>query len=167
MSDEIIKALQDLARSSEDRPVSARLRDYIEEIDAAITAGVKPETIEKALATFGIELSPSALRGALYRFRKKRKTQMGLDRRNKSFSEPSEERNPLIYEVETEFSSGIRKTTFIDQKPGAYKSDLTQEEKVILKRLTPTEKIEFFRQRESQMKFTHNPTPERFRNKGE
>lgn len=166
MSDEIIKALQDLARSTEDRPVSARLRDYIEEIDAAIAAGVRPETIEKALATFGIELSPSALRGALYRFRKKRKAQGSFKGQNNTFSEITT-KSPSLLPVETEPPSGLQTTNVIDPKPGAYKSDLTQEEKEILKRLSPTEKIEFFRQREAQMKFTHNPTPERFRTQGE
>lgn len=167
MSDEIIKALQALARSTEERPVSARLRDYIAEIDTAIAAGVKPETIEKALASFGIVLSPSALRGALYRFRKKRKAEGGATGRVIAVPENRPENNPPLLQGATEFSSVIPATTVNDPKPGAYKSDLTQEEKEVLKGLTPTEKIEFFRQREAQMKFTHNPTPERFRKLGE
>jgi hypothetical protein len=161
MSDEIVKVLKELARSAEARPMSARLKDYIEDIDAAIAAGVRPEAIEKALADFGIELSPTGLRGALYRFRKKRRAQA--------------ESAPMIRPVDTEtpalkLSLSLDTTaqrTVTERKPGAYKSDLSAEEKEILKSLNPNERIEFFRQRETQSKFIHNPTPERFRHKGD
>lgn len=166
MSDEIIKVLKDLARSAEARPVSARLRDYIEEIDAAIKAGVRPDSIEKALADFGIELSPNALRGALYRFRKKRKTQGGCLTPTTLFSNDITG-NSRLFHPAPESCSEIRATPVIEPKPSAYKSDLTLEEKERLKTLSPVEKIEFFRQRENHMKFTHNPTPERFRHQGE
>ena len=159
MSDEIVKVLQDLARSAEARPTSARLKDYIEEIDAAIAAGVRPKAIEDALADFGIELSPTALRGALYRFRKKRKAQ-GIP-----FSK--ERAKPASMPSPSPKASVSPSPTASEQKPGAYKSDLTPEEKATLKTLTPNERIEFFRQRESQSKFTHNPTPERFRQQGD
>lgn len=167
MSNEIIEVLQELARSAAARPVAARLNDYIEEIDAAITAGVRPEAIEKALADFGIVLSPTALRGALYRFRRKRKTKgESVVQTNRSPGIMAENK-PLLSQNETAFAPGVRSPPPSEPKPGGYKSDLTFEEKEILKQLTPTEKIEFFRQRASQQKFTHNPTPERFREKGE
>jgi hypothetical protein len=166
MSNEIITVLQALARSEEARPVSARLRDYIEEIDMAVKAGVRPEAIEKALTDFGIELSPTALRGALYRYRKKRKALVNTSASsNMPISDKAEDKLNVLSHEPTD-SSG-KQTVTNNQKPGAYKSDLTVEEKEFLKQLTPSEKIEFFRQRESQMKFTHNPTPERFREKGE
>lgn len=166
MSDEIVKVLQELARSAEARPISARLKDYIEEIDAAITAGVRPEAIEKALAGFGIKLSPTALRGALYRFRKKRKAQGIPISRERPFIATARAK-PSLMASTSPTPSESTSPPLSEQKPGAYKSDLTPEEKAMLKTLNPNDRIAFFRQRESQSKFTHNPTPERFRQQGD
>lgn len=157
--DDIIKTLRSLASSSSARSPAARLKDYISEIDAAIAAGVKPELIEETLKNMGLALAPTALRGALYRYRKALKAQ-GVKPAKAS----------MTPRIPTPFEKGYETA---EQEPasssvvGAYKSDLTPEEKNALKALSPTEKIAFFRSRERSKRFTHDPTPQRFRNDGD
>jgi enolase len=78
MKQEIIQRLHELSESITERHGWAVLKSHIEEIDAAIAAGVKAKAVEEALAELGLDLAPTSLRSALYRYRKKQKAQ-GLD----------------------------------------------------------------------------------------
>ena len=102
----------------------------------------------------GIDLPPHSLRGVLYRYRKKRK----------SIPETSPTRSPIAPKTE-----GVDRTKSVSLpvQSGSYRSDLSPEEKALLESMDPSEKIEFFRKKYNQNKFTHNPTPERFRKDGE
>lgn len=154
MSQKIRDALQRLSVSETDRLLSARLWDVIADIDAAIAAGVKEASIKKMLLEQGLELPPNSLRGVLYRYRKKRKAG-GLPVAEPVFAQakPKTAERPKVSATPANL--------------GAYKSDLTADEKRILESMDPSEKIEFFRKRHTQNKFTHNPTPERFRKDGD
>lgn len=154
MSQKIREALKRLSISETDRLLSARLWEVIADIDAAISAGVKAATIQKMLQDQGIDLPPHSLRGVLYRYRKKKKTTKEL----------SPLRGPIPQKPDGEERAKIAS---IPAKSGAYRSDLTPEEKALLESMDPSEKIEFFRNKYNQNKFTHNPTPERFRKDGE
>lgn len=153
MSQKIREALHRLSISETDRLLSARLWEVIADIDAAIAAGVKAATIKKMLQDQGIDLPPHSLRGVLYRYRKKRKTT----------PETSPTRSPIPTKTE-----GVDRTKSASPpvQSGTYRSDLSPEEKALLEAMDPSEKIEFFRKKYNQNKFTHNPTPERFRKDG-
>jgi len=154
MSQKIREALQRLSTSETDRLLSARLWEVIADIDAAIAAGVKAATIKKLLQDQGIDLPPHSLRGVLYRYRKKKK----------ATAETSPARAPFAPKAEVVERAKIAS---LPAKSGAYRSDLTPEEKALLEVMDPSEKVEFFRKKYNQNKFTHNPTPERFRKDGE
>ena len=154
MSQKIRDALQRLSVSDNDRLLSARLWDVIADIDAAIAAGVKEASIKKMLLEQGLELPPNSLRGVLYRYRKKRKVAgLVLDKTVVAQEKLKAAERPTVSSTRANI--------------GAYKSDLTADERRILASMDPSEKIEFFRKRHTQNKFTHNPTPERFRKDGD
>lgn len=146
--------MHSLSISETDRLLSARLWEVIADIDAAIAAGVKAATIKKMLQEQGIDLPPHSLRGVLYRYRKKKK----------AAADTSPTRGPIS--PKTEVAESAIKAS-LPAKSGAYRSDLTPHEKALLEAMDPSEKIEFFRKKYNQNKFTHNPTPERFRKDGE
>ncbi len=155
MSQKILEILKSLATSAEDRPPSARIKDFIVEIETAMAAGVKQETILRVLDEQGISISASAFRALLYRDRKKRNAAaLGAQREVRHSATHIRTPEPLS-------ANG--------QKPSSQpkRTDLTFEEKAILETLDPSQKIEFFRARYAQNKFTHNPTPERFRKDGD
>lgn len=78
MREDIAKAIQELTESIDQKHGWAVLKSHIEEIDEVIAGGVKAGEIERALNEVGLELAPTALRSALYRYRKKRKA-AGVD----------------------------------------------------------------------------------------
>ena len=154
MSQKIREALHRLSISETDRLLSARLWEVIADIDAAIAAGVKAATIKKMLQDQGIDLPPHSLRGVLYRYRKKKK----------ATPDTSPTRAPIPPKAE---GADRTKSASLPAQTGTYRSDLSPEEKALLESMDPSEKIEFFRKKYNQNKFTHNPTPERFRKDGE
>jgi hypothetical protein len=173
MKQEIIQRLRGLSDSTDVRPAWAILKDCIAEIDVAIASGVKIETIEKTLADLGLDLAPTSLRSALYRFRKKRKNKGTSAHIERPIPGPS-----LIHEQkegprephstnEPAPPTDAKEKTPVPSNPWAYRSELSPEEKEYLSTLSPTEKIEYFRQQAQRKKFIHNPTPERFRKEGE
>ena len=166
MSDEINQSLHDLAHSNHSRTSSARLKDYLADIDAAISKGVRIDVIEKTLAEFGLDVTSAALRGALYRFRQHRKSNREAPDQEKPAERPHVDASPFIPPA-SEISRPTDSNPSPSPKPSGYKSDLSAEESAILRTLSTSEKIAFFRSRESRRKFTHNPTPERFRKNGE
>jgi hypothetical protein len=176
MNDDINREIRSLAELKDAKRPSASLREHIAEIDAVIAAGVKIETVQEKLANLGFELGPHALRGVLYRYRKERKAQGNLPLAKTPspplltrVSEVTQRNNPdpvqPITEPDTPSTGNEDPPT--QSNPWAYKSKLTPEEKAYLSSLSPEEKIEHFRQQAQRKKFTHNPTPERFRKEGE
>ena len=123
MKQEIIQRLRELSESMTERHGWAILKSHIEEIDAAIAAGVKAKAVEEALAERGINLAPTSLRSALYRYRRKRKAQ-GFNGKSSSMV----------------------------ADPVPHRSSLSEAEKELVSRLTPLEKIEFYRNRGQQRK---------------
>jgi hypothetical protein len=128
MKQEIIQRLHELSESITERHGWAVLKSHIEAIDEVIAAGVKTKAVEEALAELGLDLAPTSLRSALYRYRRKRKAQ--------GFNEkPS--------------------STVADPVP--HRSSLSEAEKEFVSRLTPLEKIEFYRNRAQQRKGVEDP----------
>lgn len=155
MSQKILEILKSLATSTEARPPSARIKDFIVEIETAMAAGVKQETLLRVLGEQGIQISASAFRALLYRHRKKKKA-AALGAQREVSQSATHLRAP-----EPQSANGQKPS------PRSPRSDLSAEEKAILENLDPSQKIEFFRARYAQNKFTHNPTPERFRKDGD
>jgi hypothetical protein len=62
--------LTNLAESSQDRSLAARLRDVFPEIEKAMEKGVSRSNILKALQDDGMEISMKTFESALYRMRK-------------------------------------------------------------------------------------------------
>lgn len=150
MKQPIIDLLRSLAVSDEERPPAARLLDFIDEIEAALAAGVRQATIRDALQKHGLHISETAFRGILFRYRKRKKRAQSPD--------PP----PLIKATQnTNLQSPHR------DKTGAYKNDLSPEERLHIASLSPSEKVAFFREKYQQQRFTHNPTPTRFRKEGD
>lgn len=172
---DINREIRSLAGLKDAKRPSASLREHIAEIDAVIAAGVKIEVAQEKLAKLGFELGPHALRGVLYRYRKERKAQ-GDRPLAKTPSHPlltrvsevTQRIDPPVQPI-TEPDSQTEKTgdTPAQSNPWAYKSPLTPEEKEYLSTLSPAEKVAHYRQEAQRKKFTHNPTPERFRKEGE
>ena len=168
MKQEIIQRLHELSESITERHGWAILKSHIEEIDAAIGAGVKTKAIEEVLAKRGINLAPTALRSALYRYRKKRKSNSVAPPIRETTTRTAPQ--PPSSEGKKSDSSLPNKeavATPNSENPWAYKSKLTPEEKEYLRTLSPAEKVAHYRQEFQRRKFTHNPTPERFRKDGE
>lgn len=65
-------ALRALARDDKGRSDTARLRDVFEEVEAALSAGVKRQAILDALNGQGFRMTLKSLESALYRIRKQR-----------------------------------------------------------------------------------------------
>lgn len=158
MSQNIKDALQRLSISDTDRLLTARLWEVIADIDSAIAAGVKEATIKKILLEQGLELPPHSLRGVLYRYRKKKKA--SAPSAHPRLASPTEAKPSRESEV-------LKTVASQTSNPGTYRNDLNEQEKKLLESMDPSEKINFFRQRYTQNKFTHNPTPERFRKDGD
>lgn len=171
MNEVIRRAIRSLSESTDARRPSASIRDYIEDIDAAISTGVKIEAIQETLLNLGFEIGPHALRGLLYRYRKERK-EKGIPPPNRAATEkplasvpsvPTKKKDRMKEPQPTQGNEDPK----AQSDPFAYRSQLSPEEKEHLMSLSPTEKIDYFRQQAQRRKFTHNPTPERFRKEGE
>ncbi|BDB30452.1 hypothetical protein Tamer19_42230 [Cupriavidus sp. TA19] len=65
-------ALRALATDSNGRSETARLRDVLEEVEAALSAGVKRQAILDALNAQGFRMSLKGFESALYRIRRQR-----------------------------------------------------------------------------------------------
>ena len=145
--------------------------EHFADIDAAISTGVKIEAIQEPLLNLGSETGPHALRGLLYRYRKERK-EKGIPPPNRAATEKSLASVPSIPTKKKDRMEEPQPTQGnedpkAESNPFAYRSQLSPEEKEHLMSLSPTEKIDYFRQQAQRRKFTHNPTPERFRKEGE
>ena len=164
MKQEIIQRLRELSESITERHGWAVLKSHIEVIDEVIAAGVKAKAVEEVLAARGINLDPTSLRSALYRYRKKRKSNKFASSIRVATT-PTAPKRPPSEEVSVPHKAGEAASP--SGNPWAYKSQLTPEEKEYLSTLSPAEKVAHYRQESQRRKFTHNPTPERFRKDGE
>lgn len=66
----LAKELTNLAESSQNRSLAARLRDVFPEIEHALQKGVSRGTILEALQSDGMDISMKTFESALYRMRK-------------------------------------------------------------------------------------------------
>ena len=64
--------LRALATNDEKRSTASRLLDVIDDIEAALAAGVSRSAVIEELATLGLEMKPETFYSALKRIRKKR-----------------------------------------------------------------------------------------------
>jgi hypothetical protein len=64
--------LRALATNDEKRSTASRLLDVIDDIEAALAAGVSRSAVVEELATLGLEMKPETFYSALKRIRKKR-----------------------------------------------------------------------------------------------
>ncbi|WP_234417007.1 hypothetical protein [Xanthomonas fragariae] len=64
--------LRELAKGDKNRSETARLRDVIDEVEAAITAGVSRSAVLEALHGQGFTMTLKSFESALYRIRKQR-----------------------------------------------------------------------------------------------
>jgi uncharacterized protein (DUF849 family) len=69
----VADALRALATNSKGRSEMARLREIIDDIEAALSAGASRADIHKTLLQHGYKLTEKGFATALYRIRKKRK----------------------------------------------------------------------------------------------
>jgi hypothetical protein len=70
--DSVSVALRALATGDKSRSGAARLRDIVDEVEAALVAGVSRAAVLDALNTQGFTMTPKSFESALYRIRKKR-----------------------------------------------------------------------------------------------
>ncbi|MFI3187225.1 MAG: hypothetical protein QX198_14715 [Methylococcaceae bacterium] len=70
--DDIKASLRELASSDTNRPETARLRDIFDDIETALSAGVKVQTVLETLHGKGFTLSLAGFRSAIQRIRKER-----------------------------------------------------------------------------------------------
>lgn len=69
----VVSALRALAAESEGRSETARLRDVFEDVEAALSAGVKRRAILEALNEQGFKMTLKGFESAMYRIRKQRR----------------------------------------------------------------------------------------------
>ena len=87
--------LRALATNDEKRSTASRLLDVIDDIEAALAAGVPRSAVIEELATLGLEMKPETFYSALKRIRKKRgKPSAGLSK-----PEPNKAASSTIQEV--------------------------------------------------------------------
>ena len=68
--DSAAKALRALAKGEQNRSQIARLRDLIDEVEAALASGVSRAAVLHTLHEHGFTFTPSSFESALYRIRK-------------------------------------------------------------------------------------------------
>lgn len=68
----VASALQELATNDETRSETARLRDILDDVEAALDAGVNRVKVLEALHQQGFKMTLRAFDSALYRLRKQR-----------------------------------------------------------------------------------------------
>lgn len=71
----ITEKMQELSQGSENRSAIARLRDIFDDIEIALSAGVKREAIWETLKKEGYEMPLKTFESAIYRIRGKKKQQ--------------------------------------------------------------------------------------------
>lgn len=81
-TDSLADVLRDLAKGEKARSETARLKDVINEIEAALSAGVSRAAILETLHSKGFKMNMKSFESALYRTRKRTKR--------------SERKNPII-----------------------------------------------------------------------
>lgn len=97
----ISERLRKLAASSNHRSKAALLRDVIDDVEAALAAGISRSSIVKALSEHGLEISLSTFDTTLKRIRKKRGGKP-LSPKAQPASQPKKSSEPLPMEDETE-----------------------------------------------------------------
>ncbi|MCG9027359.1 hypothetical protein [Laribacter hongkongensis] len=70
--DSVTDALRALATGDKSRSETARLRDIVDEVEAALAAGVSRAAVLEVLNTQGFTMTLKSFESALYRIRKKR-----------------------------------------------------------------------------------------------
>jgi hypothetical protein len=86
--------LRALATNDEKRSTASRLLDVIDDIEAALAAGVSRSAVVEELATLGLEMKPETFYSALKRIRKKR----GKPSSSLSKSEPNKAKASTVQE---------------------------------------------------------------------
>lgn len=94
--------LTNLAESSQDRSLAARLRDVFPEIEKAMEKGVSRSNILKALQDDGMEISMKTFESALYRMRKAKLSTHTPNARNKEHFQAIEDNTNNTVEHQTE-----------------------------------------------------------------
>ena len=69
----VADVLRALATDDRSRSETARLRDVVDEVEAALSAGVKRQTVLDALNSRGFNMTLRSFESALYRIRKQRR----------------------------------------------------------------------------------------------
>jgi DNA-binding winged helix-turn-helix (wHTH) protein len=70
--DDLKESLRELATSDTNRSETARLRDIFEDIETALSAGVKAQIVLETLHKKGFKMSINGFRSAIQRIRKER-----------------------------------------------------------------------------------------------
>ena len=89
--------LRALATNDEKRSTASRLLDVIDDIEAALAAGVSRSAVIEELATLGLEMKPETFYSALKRIRKKR-GKPSASSSNPSKSEPNKAKESTVQE---------------------------------------------------------------------
>ncbi len=89
--------LRALATNDEKRSTASRLLDVIDDIEAALAAGVSRSAVIEELATLGLEMKPETFYSALKRIRKKR-GKPSASPSNPSKSEPNKAKESTVQE---------------------------------------------------------------------
>lgn len=94
--DSVADVLRALATGDKSRSETARLRDIVDEVEAALAAGVSRAAVLEALNAQGFTMTLKSFESALYRIRKKRTQQakpaakIGHDQAAKPASKPAQ-----------------------------------------------------------------------------
>lgn len=102
----IAERLRELASDDKKRSKAARLRDVIEDVEAALAAGVPQATVVEELANHGLELTHKSFKNALYRIRQKRdKTAITAAKSASPSGQPTKPNAAPVVEAEPEAES--------------------------------------------------------------
>lgn len=138
MKQQIIQRLHELSESITERHGWAVLKSYIEAIDEVIAAGVKTKAVEEALAELGLDLAPTSLRSALYRYRRKQKTERLNATSQRAMPQESVQQEPgKIMDIKNENEP----TASIETNRTRHSSPITGDEKELFSRFSPIEKV--------------------------
>lgn len=92
-TDEVRKSLQALTKSKEGRSETARLKDIFDDIEKALSAGVKQAVVHKTLVEKGYTLSLSGFKTAIRRIRKKQQNEHAIKKPTASDTANKEPKN--------------------------------------------------------------------------
>lgn len=96
----VADVLRALATDDRSRSETARLRDVIDEVEAALSAGVKRQTVLDALNSRGFNMTLRSFESALYRIRKQRRGNPAPSRSTAAVSQTSEPASATPYAPE-------------------------------------------------------------------